>query len=417
MLSESAASALFLRVLLIYPATSLFLLNVFYRTTNSDGNTVTVTAATEVATNNPNFRSSNGTDNTAAIVGGVVGGVVGIAALVLVLWFCRRRRRRDEFDGNFDPDRVGTGRGKADLFGIPGLGGMGTGAEVTPYSYNPQGQGGAVGPADGMRQVQTGVPGAVGPSSPVLGGPGGAYGLTHSNTQRSHHSIRSDREYGDGGVHYPPPTPSSPTNTSSVGGYSYGSSPYTAVGAAVAHGYANQHLSPGTSIPSSAGSYYGDAPQPQQPIIPMPSPNIPNYNIAPHAGAAPPNIGVGIGMGGAGGGAAALPQFRSAKEREAYFARHRLHEDGTPMDATASYYLPSGPALGLYSPVTPDGTEDAASVSGGGGPSASGPAGSAASADGSHVVVHQDGGRVPDMADVVQPNEIPPTYDSIRRDV
>lgn len=40
----------------------------------------------------------------------------------------RRRRRREEFDGNFDPDRVGRGDG-TDLMGAGGAG------VVEPYSY------------------------------------------------------------------------------------------------------------------------------------------------------------------------------------------------------------------------------------------------------------------------------------------
>ena len=35
-----------------------------------------------------------------------MGGIVGLAALILVLRYIRRRRQQDEFDGNFDPDRV-----------------------------------------------------------------------------------------------------------------------------------------------------------------------------------------------------------------------------------------------------------------------------------------------------------------------
>ncbi|GBE82992.1 hypothetical protein SCP_0500350 [Sparassis crispa] len=81
--------------------------------------------------------SSHSTSHTGAIVGGVVGGVVGAIILVTLLWFiCRRRRaKRDDFDGNFDPDRVvgGSARDGATLPAIDLAGAD----EVTPYSYSP----------------------------------------------------------------------------------------------------------------------------------------------------------------------------------------------------------------------------------------------------------------------------------------
>lgn len=46
---------------------------------------------------------------TATIVGATVGGVAGLILLALVIAFCVRRRRnswKDDFDGNFDPDRT-----------------------------------------------------------------------------------------------------------------------------------------------------------------------------------------------------------------------------------------------------------------------------------------------------------------------
>lgn len=67
-----------------------------------------------------------------AIVGGAVGGVVALAVVSVLLWWCVRKRKREEFDGNFDPDRV--------VATSPG--GDGTlprlDLEVTPYSYDPE---------------------------------------------------------------------------------------------------------------------------------------------------------------------------------------------------------------------------------------------------------------------------------------
>lgn len=72
--------------------------------------------------------SSSKSSNTGAIAGGVAGGVAAIAAIIIIFLFCwRRNRRREEFDGNFDPDRVVRHGGHTDL----------AGAEATPYSYEP----------------------------------------------------------------------------------------------------------------------------------------------------------------------------------------------------------------------------------------------------------------------------------------
>jgi len=45
-----------------------------------------------------------GSKNTAAIVGGVLGGVVCAIILVVLVWYLFRRKRMNDFDGNFDPD-------------------------------------------------------------------------------------------------------------------------------------------------------------------------------------------------------------------------------------------------------------------------------------------------------------------------
>jgi len=61
-----------------------------------------------------------------------VGGIVALAALALLAWFIAKRRNKDEFDGDFDPARVGVsrgGRGELDL----------SGAEVTPFRADPPG--------------------------------------------------------------------------------------------------------------------------------------------------------------------------------------------------------------------------------------------------------------------------------------
>jgi hypothetical protein len=94
--------------------------------------------------------SGSGGTSTGAIVGGVAGGIAALAAVIIIgLFYWRRNRRRDDFDGNFDPDRVVRHVGDADLAG---------GAEVTPYNYEP-GMGGVGG-------------GFSGPNSPTFSGNG-----------------------------------------------------------------------------------------------------------------------------------------------------------------------------------------------------------------------------------------------------
>ncbi|KAG1728545.1 hypothetical protein EDB19DRAFT_155971 [Suillus lakei] len=73
-----------------------------------NGSTVTITTSFATTTSVPVATPTpvNNTSNTGAIAGGVVGGIAIIALLGLLFFCLRRRRRRDEFDGNFDPDRV-----------------------------------------------------------------------------------------------------------------------------------------------------------------------------------------------------------------------------------------------------------------------------------------------------------------------
>ncbi|KAF8610343.1 hypothetical protein BDV93DRAFT_601369 [Ceratobasidium sp. AG-I] len=86
-------------------------------TTNAAGQsivTISITSTYAVPTSAPSSKSST---NTGAIVGGVVGGVGGLLLLVAVLWFIRRKTKKDQFEDNmFAPDR-NVNREELDLAG------------------------------------------------------------------------------------------------------------------------------------------------------------------------------------------------------------------------------------------------------------------------------------------------------------
>ncbi|KAH9172373.1 hypothetical protein EDB89DRAFT_921351 [Lactarius sanguifluus] len=110
-------------------STSTSVLTSVLVTTGANGQVVTTTIQSTIIITPTVSASSGSSSNTGAIVGGVAGGIAGLIAILLIGLFCwrRNRRRRDDFDGNFDPDRVVGHTGHTDL----------AGAEVTPYSYEP----------------------------------------------------------------------------------------------------------------------------------------------------------------------------------------------------------------------------------------------------------------------------------------
>lgn len=69
----------------------------------------------------------------------MVGGVVGLVALLFIAWFIARRRRRNDFDGDFDPSNVAgpDRRGGRQSLVPDGP----DGAEVTPYVMHNTGRG------------------------------------------------------------------------------------------------------------------------------------------------------------------------------------------------------------------------------------------------------------------------------------
>lgn len=217
----------------------------------------------------------------------MVGGIVALAALALLAWFLVKRRNKDEFDGDFDPARVGRGgRGELDL----------SGAEVTPFRTDNAAPPQMAQSVGGDSFTTAGLAG--------LGAGGAAVGAAAAGAHSQ--SSRSESEY--------PHTESSYNNLGMV----------------------------------------------QQPRYDTPSIHPPPTSTS-HSGSAP-------------------SQPMSSKEREAYAQRYGNTDN--PMFASGS-----ARPLQLSSPAD---SEDATS----------------------QVLVHQDGGRIPQDEPVV-PQEIPPTYDSI----
>ncbi|KAI0366653.1 hypothetical protein BV20DRAFT_636339 [Pilatotrama ljubarskyi] len=312
--------------------------------------------------------TSSSSSHTGAIVGGVVGGVAGAAILAtLLFFFCRARRRRDDFDGNFDPDRV-TGDNRGTLPDID------LGADdITPYNYTPAGMTGAAaapgapvpgpGPAPGpgmpdMRQYGGQVPSFL---AGGLAGAGAGAAMAHAGKehQQGYGRAGSPPSAYSGSGGQPAPAQSSyyaPSSSDHHGGYP----DYAAYAA-----YANPNLYPaqggGPPTSSSAPSSPTNAsfgPQAGMPPArdfrhPSPGPSLPPTD---------PSV-----SGSSSGGGGVIP---SAKEREAM-----------------QYRRPGGLAV-----ANPDG------------------------AGASGVVQHQDAGRLDATPEDEEPSEIPPRYDSIRHD-
>lgn len=310
-------------------------------TTDAAGSTITSTVATTVVVTpsiDPNAASSGGShtssSHTGAIVGGVVGGIGGAILLAVIAWLLLRKRRRDEFDGDFDPDKVVGGRrgGGVDLVG-------GEAGNVEPYNYVPPGVGA------GAQMSEAG-------GSSLLGA--GAAGL--------------------------------------------------GAGAGLAAAGAGAKRSPPTSAPSaysqgqSAGSQSHYAP----------STSDPGYDYAAYAAYSDPHSGSASGHG-----------YESTSPRSSAFPGG-FHPGYGPGGAEGLYR--GGPSPGPSLP--PSGSATGSSSAGMTIPStkemearglrvANAPAG-----EGSGVVQHQDAGRLPETpeGEDTPPNEIPPSYDSIRRD-
>lgn len=308
------------------------------------------------ATLSPSDSKPTSTSHTGAVVGGVVGGIAGAAILAALIFFLfRRRRQRDDFDGNFDPDRVvGLGDNRGTLPDIDLAA-----DNVTPYTYHAQGQGQGVGP-----QHPTG-PGGGAPNMTQYGGQvpaflagglaGGAAGAT-----MAHGGQGGGRE----GAASPPSAYSHSQPTQSNYAHSasdHGGYPEYAAYAAYTN---NAQSAQGHSLHSSpTNTSFG----PQLAAVPgrdfrHPSPG-PSLAHTSYTGQTDPSVS------GSSNGPGVIP---SAKEREAMAYR-----------------------TGNLSLANPDTAN--AGTSGG-------------------VMQHQDGGRLDATPEDEEPSEVPPRYDTIPHD-
>ena len=300
-------------------------------------------------------------------MGGAVGGVAGLAILVALLYFfCKNRRKRDEFDGNFDPDRVvglsGDHRGTLPDIDLAA-------DNVTPYNYTPQGMSMPVPshtPAAGpdMQQYSGHVPSflAGGVAAGAAGGAMAAH--AHANSR-----------------------PVSPPSSYSQAGhtqYSYATSdPHGPASAypdyAAYAAYAN--------APSSGHGHTSGSASPTSPSFPQ------------------PNVG---------GGGAPARDFRhpSPGPSLAHTSYTSASAPSAAPESVSGSSSGAGPSAGVGAGVIPSAKEREAMAYRRGGLGVANPDG----AQGAGVLQHQDGGRLDATPEDEEPSEVPPRYDTIPHD-
>lgn len=239
-----------------------------YVSTDAAGSTVVITTtfSTAVPTTATVGTQSSSSSSTpiAAIVGGAVGGVVALVAIALLIYFIRRRSSKNEFDGDFDPDRVVNRPGGGGT--LPQLDLSDEANNITPFNaYAADGD-------DGMRQYG---------QSPFASGPS-LMGVAGTQAQ---HQV---------------PNPSVPPSSASH--YSDGQSYFQGAGGSASGHSPQQSLS--ARPPQGAALPTGQYPQPQQPFMYGAAPA--DWH-APRPGTSPPPSTV----------PSASVSSRSAKEREA----------------------------------------------------------------------------------------------------
>lgn len=261
-----------------------------------------------------------------------MGGIGGAILLAIAIWLFFRKRRKDDFDGDFDPDRVVGGRrvGGMDLVG-------GEAGAVEPYNYAPPGAGGQQMSQTGSSAFGAGAAGlgagmaAGARRPPPSSAPGpGSGGASAPSAYSGGHSAASQSHYA--------PSTSDP-------GYDYNAyAAYSDPQSGSVSGHGNDSTSPRSSA-FPGGFNPGYVPEGAYRDGPSPGPSLP---------------GTGTGSSSAG---MTIP---SSKEME---------------------------GRGLRVANAPGG-------------------------EGGGVVQHEDAGRVPvhGVEEEIEPSEIPPSYDSIRRE-
>jgi len=127
-----------------------------------------------------------------------------LAAVSILLWYCIRKRKQDDFDGNFDPDRV-VGTSPSGAGTLPQLD-----LDVAPYTYNPAGN--AAAPFDYNNQApQMPMPQHSGyamsqrADAPMAFGAGDA--ATAAQYSHSQYSDPQGNRTSTSGSHYPQTSP------------------------------------------------------------------------------------------------------------------------------------------------------------------------------------------------------------------
>lgn len=110
----------------------------FVTTTNAQGMSTTIKSTSTSTGLAGGHHTSTSSSHVAAIAGGTVGGVCGLVILLALAWFLARRRHRDDFNGDFDPDSVAVGHASGGRQSLIPDGP--NGAEVTPFVMREQGR-------------------------------------------------------------------------------------------------------------------------------------------------------------------------------------------------------------------------------------------------------------------------------------
>ncbi|KAF9556215.1 hypothetical protein CPC08DRAFT_725904 [Agrocybe pediades] len=362
--------------------------------------------------------SDGGGTDVGAIVGGVVGGIAGLALILALIFFLlRRRRNKNEFDGNFDPAHVtggvGGGGGTLPQMNIDDDDGVGGrlesgvvgGGVISPYSYNPQTNMSQVQPSN-YSHASSGAPLMGAAAAGVAGGIGAsAMRNRHSQSQYSQsnygHSTSGGGSYYPGSIEgtHPPTSPSDASHApwsagSATGGaYPASANPYGGPAGSVMGGSApSEHSSSGTGpYVGIAGAAVGAGGA----YRPRSAKEIEAMGGGAGRMGQPHVMNPDEGGGPSGYPAGAAPPMPMA-QHGMYNEQSRLaYLQNGPMQSSSSYYDQPNSESGVPDSLRPG--------NGAGG-----------------VIVHQDGGRVPMRKgerireeEEEQPAEIPPTYDSI----